>query len=76
MFELANQVRAIQPGVGVVVMSGYVSDIGWLDGVPGTVFLPKPFTPLDLLRATNKAIARFSTGNGAIHLPAEELSPA
>ncbi len=72
--ELASQVRALQPAVGVVVMSGYVPDSGWLDEVPGTVFLPKPFTPTDLLRATNKASIRFVGGNIAKYIPAEELS--
>jgi len=72
--ELASQVRALQPAVGVVVMSGYVPDSGWLDEVPGTVFLPKPFTPTDLLRATNKASTRLVGGNSTKYIPAEELS--
>ena len=56
--ELAGRVRAERPEVGVVFISGYAPDASWLDDVPGAVFLPKPFTPIDLLRATGKAIAR------------------
>jgi two-component system cell cycle sensor histidine kinase/response regulator CckA len=72
--ELAAQVRAQQPEVGVVIMSGYIPDPGWLDGVPGTVFLPKPFTPSDLLRSTNKAMSRISVNNGIKHAATQELS--
>jgi two-component system cell cycle sensor histidine kinase/response regulator CckA len=56
--DLAIHVRSLQPNVGVVVMSGYVPDTGWLDGIPGTLFLPKPFNPTDLIRAIHKARAR------------------
>lgn len=73
--ELATQIRAMQPAVGVVVMSGYVPDTGWLDGVAGTVFLPKPFSSSDLLRATNKACLRVPGANGSKYHPVEELSP-
>ena len=66
---LASQVRAQQPHVAVVLMSGYIPDTGWLDDLPGTVFLPKPFTPVDLLRATGKAVSRAGEGNGTATLP-------
>ncbi len=56
--ELAARVRAERPEVGVVFISGYAPDASWLDDVPGAVFLPKPFSPTDLLRATGKSIAR------------------
>jgi signal transduction histidine kinase/ActR/RegA family two-component response regulator len=56
--ELATRVRAARPEVGVVFISGYASDIARLDAVPGAVFLAKPFTPGDLLKAAGKAIAR------------------
>jgi two-component system cell cycle sensor histidine kinase/response regulator CckA len=58
--ELAARVRARLPETGVVFISGYAPDATWLDDVPGAVFLPKPFTPTDLLRATGKAIARVA----------------
>jgi two-component system cell cycle sensor histidine kinase/response regulator CckA len=56
--ELAGQVRLARPGVGVVFVSGYVPDAGRLDDIPGAIFLPKPFTPGDLLRAAGRAIRR------------------
>ncbi|HEX4613364.1 MAG TPA: ATP-binding protein [Urbifossiella sp.] len=58
--DLARLVRAERPAVGVVFISGYHSDIGRLDAIPATVFLPKPFTPADLLRAAGKALARVT----------------
>jgi two-component system cell cycle sensor histidine kinase/response regulator CckA len=56
--ELAGRVRSLRAEVGVVFISGYAPDASWLNDVPGAVFLAKPFTPGDLLRATGKAIAR------------------
>ena len=47
--------------LGVVFISGFAPDADWLDGVPGAVFLGKPFAPADLLKATGKAIARAAT---------------
>jgi PAS domain S-box-containing protein len=55
--DLAGRVRARRPGVGVVFTSGYVPDDSRLGGLPGSVFLPKPFTPADLLRAAGAAVA-------------------
>ncbi len=56
--DLARRIRTTLPEIAVIVMSGYVPDNGRLEGVPGVVFLPKPFTPTDLLRAAGKAISR------------------
>jgi signal transduction histidine kinase/ActR/RegA family two-component response regulator len=58
--ELAARVRTERPEVGVVFISGYAPDASWLDDVPGAVFLPKPFTPTDLLRSTGKSISRVA----------------
>jgi FixJ family two-component response regulator len=63
--ELARLVRAERPGVGVAFISGYHSDIGRLDKIPGALFLPKPFTPADLLRVAGKAIGRVSARTAA-----------
>jgi two-component system cell cycle sensor histidine kinase/response regulator CckA len=54
--ELATQVRALRPGVGVVFISGYVPDPRRVEGFPGALFLPKPFTPLDLVKTVEKAL--------------------
>lgn len=58
--ELAARVRAAQPWVGVVFMSGGLTDTLRLEGVPGAVFLPKPFTSADLLRATRRGLRNFA----------------
>jgi PAS domain S-box-containing protein len=58
--ELAQQVRAVRPDIGVVFISGYAPDIDRLDSLSGSVFLAKPFTPGDLRKAATKAIARMS----------------
>jgi hypothetical protein len=44
--------------LGVVFVSGYMPDVGRLTEIPGAIFLPKPFTPSDLLRAVSRAIPR------------------
>jgi two-component system cell cycle sensor histidine kinase/response regulator CckA len=56
--ELAGRVRAAWPESGVVFMSGYVPDPARLAEVPDAVFLPKPFTPADLVGAAGRALAR------------------
>ncbi len=56
--ELAARLHAMRPEAGVVFISGYAPDATWLNDVPGAIFLPKPFTPTDLLRSTGKAVAR------------------
>ncbi|MFO0800633.1 MAG: response regulator [Gemmataceae bacterium] len=58
--ELARLVRAERPDAAVVFISGYHSDIGRLDAIPGASFLPKPFTPADLLRVAGKAMSRMT----------------
>jgi two-component system cell cycle sensor histidine kinase/response regulator CckA len=53
--ELATRVRAARPDIAVVFISGYVPDHRRVEGLAGAVFLPKPFTPLDLVRAVERA---------------------
>jgi len=55
--ELAGRVRALRPDLGVVFVSGYVPDVARLTEIPGAVFLPKPFTPSDLVCAVGRIIA-------------------
>jgi two-component system cell cycle sensor histidine kinase/response regulator CckA len=54
--ELAARVRALRPDVGVVFISGYVPDHRRLEGLPGALFLPKPFAPLDLVKTVARAL--------------------
>jgi CheY-like chemotaxis protein len=59
--EVAGQAAAADPAVRVVYMSGFVPDDGRLAEPPGSVFLPKPFTPADLVRAADLALTRDPT---------------
>ena len=59
--ELAGRVRAARPDVGVVFASGYVPEDSHFDGVPGAVFLPKPYTPDALLRAAGETLTWLGT---------------
>ncbi len=63
--ELAARVRAARPDIGVVFISGYAPDPHRLDEVPGAVFLPKPFSPPDLLRVAVRAVGRTKAGRAA-----------
>jgi two-component system, cell cycle sensor histidine kinase and response regulator CckA len=54
--ELATRVRAARPEAGVVFISGYVPDHRRVEGLAGALFLPKPFTPLDLVKTVEKAL--------------------
>jgi CheY-like chemotaxis protein len=51
---LARALRRRHPGVGVVYASGY-GEYGGADREPG-VFLPKPFTPVELQTAIQRAL--------------------
>ena len=59
--ELAARLLVTRPRIGVVVTSGYLPDTSVIDGVPGAIFLPKPFTPADLLRTVGDAVAQLAT---------------
>jgi two-component system, cell cycle sensor histidine kinase and response regulator CckA len=56
--ELAHQVRALRPDVGVVLMSGYAPDAEHIKELDRSVFLPKPFPPADLFAALRRALRR------------------
>ena len=55
--EVAEEVRARQPGVRTLFMSGYAGDALAAHGVPvGVRFLQKPFTPDSLARRVREAL--------------------
>jgi two-component system cell cycle sensor histidine kinase/response regulator CckA len=60
--ELATRVRAVRPSAAVVFISGYVPDHRRVEGLPGAVFLPKPFTPLDLVKTVERALRPAKPG--------------
>jgi two-component system cell cycle sensor histidine kinase/response regulator CckA len=56
--ELALRVRAMRPGVGVVFTSGYVANADSLGEISQAEFLPKPFTPSDLIGVAGRVLSR------------------
>jgi two-component system, cell cycle sensor histidine kinase and response regulator CckA len=63
--ELATRVRAARPEAAVVFISGYVPDHRRIEGLAGALFLPKPFTPLDLVKTVDKAL-RYAKPVGTV----------
>ena len=54
--ELARQIGARQPGIAVILMSGYTADDYALDGLPSdTQFLNKPFSSHSLAHCLARA---------------------
>ena len=62
--ELAEQVRGLHPVVRTAFMSGYTEDGVLRQGTfePGTVFIPKPFTPRTLTQKLREALDGGRTG--------------
>jgi len=54
--ELTERILALQPDVGVVLMSGYAPDSDRDESFDRAVFLQKPFPPADLLAALDKSL--------------------
>jgi CheY-like chemotaxis protein len=61
-FELAEQLRRNRPGLPVVLMTGYSSELmsRSFELPPGTKFLQKPFSPRDLLNAIRQLLDGLS----------------
>ncbi|HSQ58216.1 MAG TPA: ATP-binding protein, partial [Gemmata sp.] len=64
--DLAIRVRTQYPQIGVVFISGYAPDANRIAEVPDSIFLPKPFTPTELIRIVGEALPRRQ----AVALPA------
>ena len=57
--ELVRRLRAVDPGMAVVVCTGYAAEDAKLRGLPdGTAVLRKPCLAPDLLRAVEAAVPR------------------
>jgi two-component system cell cycle sensor histidine kinase/response regulator CckA len=74
--DLAGRIRTLRPELGVVFVSGYVPDLAPLEDIRGADFLPKPFTPSDLLRAVSRAVPRAPSGadSTTARSPVEQLA--
>jgi signal transduction histidine kinase/CheY-like chemotaxis protein len=53
--ELADRLRAMRPGIRVLLMSGYAADVVTPNDLKEATLLPKPFGPASLIKAV-KAI--------------------
>jgi nitrogen-specific signal transduction histidine kinase/CheY-like chemotaxis protein len=64
--DLAEQLRALRPGMKVLYMSGYTDDAVVRHGVlhEGTPFLSKPFTAIDLTRKVREVLDSGVTSDG------------
>jgi len=47
---LARWARELKPGLSVVYASGHVSSLDRFSAVPGSIFVPKPYTPAQICR--------------------------
>ena len=56
--ELAAQVRVRQPGLAVVLMSGYIDPLIEVDQLEEVAIVQKPFTGASLTQAIQKALGR------------------
>jgi two-component system, cell cycle sensor histidine kinase and response regulator CckA len=57
--DLHDRIKALHPGISVLFMSGYTSNVIVHHGVlnPGVHFLAKPFNLTDLARKVREAMA-------------------
>jgi signal transduction histidine kinase len=54
--DLAQRLRAMRPGVRVLLMSGYATDVLTAGDMHGAALVTKPFTPASLGRAVRRAL--------------------
>jgi len=63
--SLAARLRERWPDLRVLFTSGYAEDTdrSWLGSDENAAFLPKPFTPRELLEAVEKVVGTSRTGS-------------
>jgi len=54
--ELAERLRAVRPGIRVLLMSGYAAEVVTPADLEGATFLSKPFAPAALAKAVKSAL--------------------
>jgi len=55
-WEVARQIRAINPAFPVIYMTGAVADQWASQGVPNSILLEKPFAPAQLVTAVSNLL--------------------
>jgi PAS domain S-box-containing protein len=76
--ELARRLRVTRPGLRVILMSGYSTELlrHGVEFTPDTAFLQKPFVPAELLLAVRGMLDRQAPEAGAGHLPSSAAAPS
>ena len=54
--ELAERLRAMRPGIRVLLMSGYAAEVVTPADLENATFLSKPFAPAALAKAVKNAL--------------------
>jgi two-component system cell cycle sensor histidine kinase/response regulator CckA len=54
--ELARRLKALRPGLRVLLMSGYAADVVTGPGLDDAVLVTKPFSPASLARAVRNVL--------------------
>lgn len=62
--EVALRATGLGAGVGVVIVSGFAPDADRLGDETGAVFLHKPYSPADLIRAADVAVGISKSDSG------------
>lgn len=56
-YDVARFARGLRPGLPVIYVSGQTSELSYrTNGVPGSLFVPKPFTPGELVERLRKLV--------------------
>lgn len=64
-WDVARRARELHPGIGVVYVSGD-SGVEWhAQGVPGSIFIQKPFAEAQVITAVSTVINNASSANAA-----------
>ncbi len=76
--QVATRLTALRPGLKVLYMSGYAGDADAGQGMlgPGTPFLPKPFTPDDLVSKVREVLADWPAPGALGRRPPQRLAGA
>jgi DNA-binding response OmpR family regulator len=56
-YDVARFARRLQPQLPVIYVSGQTTEVSYqANGVPGSLFVPKPFTPGELMEQVHKLV--------------------
>jgi len=65
-YDVARYARSLKPGLPVIYVSGQTTDLSYRkNGVPGSLFVPKPFSPDELIERLRKLVGDNDGGRPA-----------